>query len=244
MKTLVCVVFSVASALAQDLAIQPENSTSGGNSSIAQGILGFGIPSSSGAPEPCVGIGTAGSCYGVPAGLLVVPTKLLVPPGTTGVYYLSIETADFAGIADTTFELFESRNLVLQLMVNGSAINANTKTIIAQAGSIPAGSYEGQATLTAATTVMPQGGGTPVTLTASTQLFILPLPSAGIDEDPSITGGAKPRMASRIATFAEDFGVPAGTYAGPATVIATTTLTTHDGDLITVKGGVTLQIIQ
>jgi hypothetical protein len=331
MKTLVYVVVMIAPLFGQDAGVRPESGTAGGNASIAQGILGFGVPSSLGAPEPCVGTGTTGSCYGVPAGLLVVPTNLLVPAGTAGVFYLSVETADFSGTADTTFRLFESGTLVLRTQVLGSAINANAKTIVAKAGEIPAGTYTGPATLTATTTVTPQGGGTPVTLTATTQLYIVPPPSG--DESPGATTGAGLRIAqgfvgfqlavdgpgpcvgegsasscygvpsgigvlpldlivpagiggayyvssetanangsistvyqvvendkvalhlavgpypllgNRTVFFAVDSGVPKGTYAGPATVVATTTVAPRDGEppLPTLTGGITLQIIQ
>ena len=268
----------------------------------------------------------------MPAGLLVVPTKLLVAPGTAGVYYLSLQTANLSGTANTTFELFEGRTLAMQLTANGSAINANTKAIVAQSGAIPDDSYEGPATLVATTTVTPQGGGSPVILTASTQLFVLPPPTGDGDRAGSVTGGANSRVAqgfvgfgipsgptapepcaggdprpcygvpNSVAVLALDlmvgpsiggvyyvvaettdvkgsastlyelvedgkvamqfttndesilpnrtvlFGavsvVPAGTYTGPATLIAATTVITHYGDPITVKGGITLQIIQ
>jgi hypothetical protein len=334
MKLSLCTIFFlIAPALAQDIGARPANGTSGGNASIAQGILGFGIPSSPSAPEPCVSTGTPGFCYGVPAGLLVVPTNLLVPPGTAGVFYLSIETASFSGTADTTFRLFESGTLVLRMTVLGAAISPNSKAIIAQTGAIPAGTYTGPATLTANTIVTPQGGGTPVGLRATTQLYIVPPPTG--DESPSATTGAGPRIAqgfvgfgvgpgatlpgpcvgsgaanfcygvpsgmavlpldlivwpnmgggyyvsietananggvstsyqvveegkvvlrltagpyailgNRTVFFAEEDLVPAGTYAGQATVIATTTVTPRDGEppLPTLTGGITLQIIQ
>lgn len=203
MKTLVYFVIMTAPLLAQDTGVQPESGTAGGNATIAQGILGFGVPSSSGAPEPCVGTGTAGFCYGVPAGLLVVPTNLLVPAGTSGVFYLSLETADFSGTADTILRLYESKAEVLRMEVTGSTINANAKTIIARAGEIPAGTYTGPATLTASTTVTPQGGGTPVTLTASIQLYIVPPPSSG--DGPDATGAGL-RIAQGFVGFAISSG--------------------------------------
>ena len=126
MKTLVYFVLMTAPLLAQDTGVRPDGGTAGGNALIAQGILGFGVPSSSGAPEPCVGTGTAGFCYGVPAGLLVVPTNLLVPAGTSGVFYLSLETADFSGTADTILRLYESKAEVLRMEVTGSTINASS----------------------------------------------------------------------------------------------------------------------
>jgi hypothetical protein len=199
MKTLVYAVLMIAPLLGQDAVVRPESGTAGGNASIAQGILGFGVPSSAGAPEPCVGTGTAGFCYGVPAGLLVVPTNLLVPAGTAGVFYLSLETADFSGTADTTLRLLESGTVVLRMQVAGSAVSANTKTIIAKAAEIPAGTYTGPATLTASTTVTPQGGGAPVTLTATTQLYIVPPPSG--EESPSATTGAGLRVAQGFVGF-------------------------------------------
>jgi hypothetical protein len=202
MKTLVYVVLMTAPLLAQDTGVQPESGTAGGNATIAQGILGFGVPSSSGAPEPCVGTGTAGFCYGVPAGLLVVPTNLLVPAGTSGVFYLSLETADFSGTADTILRLYESKAEVLRMEVTGSTINANAKTIIARAGEIPAGTYTGPATLTASTTVTPQGGGAPVTLTASIQLYIVPPPNSGDGPDTTTDVGL------RIAQGFVGFGIP------------------------------------
>jgi hypothetical protein len=278
-----------------------------------------------------VGTGTAGFCYGVPAGLLVVPTNLLVPAGTSGVFYLSLETADFSGTADTILRLYESKAEVLRMEVTGSAINANAKTIIARAGEIPAGTYTGPATLTASTTVTPQGGGTPVTLTASTELYIVP-PSSSNDSRSATAGaglriaqgfvgfqlvldgpgpcvgdgtanscygvpsgiavlpldiivpagiggayyvssetanangsistvyqvvesdkvvlqlavGPYPLLGNRTVFFAVDSGVPKGTYAGPATVVATTTIAPRDGEppLPTLTGGIILQIVQ
>jgi hypothetical protein len=207
MKTLVYAVLTIAPLLGQDAVVRPESGTAGGNASIAQGILGFGVPSSPGAPEPCVGTGTAGFCYGVPAGLLVVPTNLLVPAGTAGVFYLSLETADFSGTADTTLWLLESGTVVLRMQVAGSAISANAKTIIAKAAEIPAGTYTGPATLTASTTVTPQGGGTPITLTATTQLYIVPHPSSG--DGPDATMGAGLRIAQGFVGFA--------VFSGPTT---------------------------
>jgi hypothetical protein len=116
------------------------------------------------------------------------------------VFYLSLETADFSGTADTILRLYESKAEVLRMEVTGSAINANAKTIIAKAGEIPAGTYTGPATLTASTTVTPQGGGTPVTLTASMQLYIVPPSSSG--DGPDAATGAGARIAQGFVGFA------------------------------------------
>jgi hypothetical protein len=213
--------------------VRPANGTSGGNASIAQGILGFGVPSGAGAPEPCVGTNTPGFCYGTPSGMLVVPTDLLVPPGTAGLFYLSIETAGFSGTADTKFGLFESGAEVLNLTVSGTPVAPYSKVVVSQTGAIPVGTYTGPATLTARTIVTPDDGGTPVTLTANTQFYIVP-PPAGVGEIPGATAGAAPRLVQGFVGFqlyipspgpcagggaVTCYGLPAGVVALPLDLI-------------------------
>lgn len=187
-------------AIVATLAVAPAlASTGGGNLNIAHGLLAFGVPSSAGAPEPCVGTATSGMCYGVPYGLLVVPMNGLVAPGTSGIFYVSIETQNFSGTGSTTFKLTESGTLALQLAATG-AISTNSKTFISAAGAIPAGTYTGPATLTAMTTVTPATGSSPVVLTAQTSLWIVPSPGSQAEA----AGAARPPFAQ----MAVGFGIP------------------------------------
>jgi hypothetical protein len=60
------------------------------------------------------------------------------------------------------------------------------------------------------------------------------------------TAGPYPFLGNRLYVWADGDVIPAGTYAGPATVIATTTITPGNGEpsFPTLTSGITLQVVQ
>jgi len=122
---------------------------------IIQVFAGFNQP---GQGTPC-----AAPCFGAPAGAVVIQPEGFVVASSSGLYYAVFQTNGWTGDLTTTFTLSEAGVVVQTATATGSVSTANAYSaiVLSVPTIMPQNSFVGPATLTATTTALPSGGGSP-----------------------------------------------------------------------------------
>lgn len=113
--------------------------------------------------QPRQGTPCAAPCFGAPAGAVVIQPESFVVSSSSGLYYAVFQTNGWTGDLTTTFTLSEADVVVQTATATDSVSTANAYSaiVLSVPAIMPQNSFVGPATLTATTTALPSGGGSP-----------------------------------------------------------------------------------